>query len=89
MANPFNALNPANPYNSNNMAGIRNIYQMMQNGNPMQVFQQMAQSNPQLQPILNMLRNGGNPQQIFMNMCQQRGINPQQFINSITGKNTF
>lgn len=89
MSNPFNALNPNNPYNNNNMAGIRNIYQMMQSGNPMQVFQSLAQQNPQLQPVANMIRNGGNPQQIFFSMCQQRGINPQQFLSSITGKSTF
>ena len=87
MSNPFNAINPANPMNTNNMASIRNAYQMLMNAqNPMQLFQQMAASNPQLQPIVNMLRGGMNPQQIFMNMCQQRGINPQEFLKNITGR---
>ena len=87
MGNPFNSLNPTNPMNANNMAGIRNAYQILSSSrNPMQAFQQMAQNNPQLQPIMQMLRNGANPQQIFMNMCQQRGINPQEFLRSITGR---
>lgn len=87
MSNPFNTLNPANPYNSNAMAGIRNLYQMIMNsGNPMQTFQQLASNNPNMQPILNMLRQGGNPQQIFNSLCQQRGINPSEFLKSITGK---
>ena len=86
MSNPFNALNPNNPYNSNNMAGIRNIYQMMMGArNPMQMFQQYAQNNPALQPALNMLNSGMNPQQVFNTMCQQRGINPQEFLRNITG----
>lgn len=87
MGNPFNSMNPMNAMN---MGSIQNAYQMlMHSSNPIQLFQNMAQQNPQLQPIVNMLRNGGNPQQIFMSMCQQRGINPQQFINSLTGKNTY
>lgn len=87
MSNPFNALNPANPYNNNNMAGIRNAYQMLTSSrNPMQTFMQMAQGNPQLQPAIQMLQQGYNPQQIFNTMCQQRGINPSEFLRNITGK---
>lgn len=87
MSNPFNVLNPSNPYNSNNMAGIRNIYQsLMSSKNPMQMFQQMARGNPQLQPIMQLLNQGANPQQIFMSMCQQRGINADEFIKNLTGR---
>ena len=87
MSNPFNMLNPANPYNSNNMAGIRSAYQMLTSSrNPMQTFMQMAQGNPSLQPAIQMLQQGYNPQQIFNTMCQQRGINPNEFLKSITGK---
>ena len=87
MANPFNTLNPSNPYGFNNMSGIRNAYQMiMQSRNPMQVFQQLAKQNPQLQPAVQMLQQGINPQQVFNTMCQQRGINPQEFLRNVTGK---
>ena len=87
MGNPFNNLNPANPYNTNAMAGMRGAYQMlMNNNNPMQVFSQLAQQNPQLQPVMNMLRQGNNPQQVFNSLCQQRGINPQEFIKNLTGR---
>lgn len=91
MSNPFNTINPQNPYNVNNMAGIRNLYQSFRNSgnNPMQLLQNMAMSNPQLQPVFNMLRNGANPQQVFMNICQQRGINAQEFIRNLTGNSTF
>ena len=87
MANPFNILNPTNPMNANNMASIRNAYQMLtQTNNPMQVFQQMAMRNPQLQPVMSMLNQGMQPQQVFNTLCQQRGINPNEFLKSITGK---
>lgn len=78
MANPFNM------NNSNNM--FKNIYQAMsQSQNPYEMFMRLAGNNPQMQPIVNAMRNGMNPQQIFNNMCQQRGINPNEFIKSITG----
>jgi hypothetical protein len=87
MSNPFNTLNPANPYNANNMAGFRNIYQtIMNSNNPMQIFQQFAARNPALQPALNMFRQGMTPEQVFNSICQQRGINPQEFLRNITGK---
>lgn len=87
MANPFNILNPTNPMNTNNMASIRNAYQMLtQANNPMQVFQQMAMRNPKLQPAMSMLNQGMQPQQVFNTLCQQRGINPNEFLKNITGK---
>ena len=86
MANPFNMLNPQNPYNFNSMANFRNIYQSMVNSrNPIELFSNMAKNNPQLQPIMQALNSGANPQQIFNSMCQQRGINPQDFLRSLQG----
>lgn len=87
MSNPFNTLNPTNPYNANAMSGIRNAYQMIMNSrNPMQAFQQLAAKDTALRPALNMLNQGFSPQQVFNTMCQQRGINPTEFIKNITGK---
>ena len=84
MSNPFNIMNPMIPITNN----ARNVYQAFMNSrNPMQMFMQMANGNPQLQQIANMLNSGMNPQQLFNNMCQQRGINPQQFLAQITGNN--
>ena len=60
------------------------MYQAFQNAkNPMALFQQMAMRNPQMQPILNMVRQGMNPNQLFEDLCRQRGINPQEFINML------
>ena len=87
MSNPFNMLNPANPYNANNMSGFRSVYQSIMNSrNPTEAFIQMARGNPQLQPAIQMLQQGINPQQIFNTLCQQRGINPTEFLKNITGK---
>ena len=82
MPNPFNVINSVFP----NLNNIKNIYQAMsQSQNPYQMFMNLAGDNPNMQPIVNALQNGGNPQMIFNQMCQQRGINPNDFIKSITG----
>ena len=79
MANPFNV-------NYNNTNNFRDIYRAMsQSNNPYEMFMRLAGNNPQMQPIINAMRNGMDPRQIFNNMCNQRGINPQEFIKSITG----
>ena len=84
MGNPFNILNPSNPMNTNRIGQMKSLYQTFQNAkNPMALFQQMAMRNPQMQPILNMLRNGMNPNQIFNDLCRQKGINPQELLNML------
>ena len=90
MPNPFSALNPANPINAyrGNMGQIQSLYQtMMGANNPMQAFQQLAMRNPNMQPIMQALNGGANPQQVFNSLCQQRGIDPQEFLRMITGNN--
>lgn len=82
--NPFNNINPANPMNSNRIGQMKSMYQAFQNAkNPMALFQQMAMRNPQMQPILNMLKGGMNPNQIFNDLCRQKGINPQELLNML------
>lgn len=90
MANPFSILNPSNPMNAyqGNMGNLQAMYQaIMGGGNPMQAFQRIAIQNPNMRPILQAINGGANPQQLFNSLCQQRGINPQEFIRSITGNN--
>lgn len=75
----------SNPLLQPNYSQMKELYNAMKSGNPMQMFQQMASRNPNMKPILNMLNNGANPQQVFYQICQQRGINPDEFIKNITG----
>lgn len=85
MPNPFyqNQYRAVNP-NTQNMSNYKNIYQALVNSkNPVQLFNTMAQSNPQLKPIVNMLNQGMTPQNIFNSLCEQRGINPNEFLKQI------
>ena len=76
MPNPFNQ-------QTNN---LQSMYNMFKNSrNPQELFMNYARNNPQMQPIMNALQSGGDPQQLFYSLCQQRGVNPQQFLNNITG----
>lgn len=86
----FNAINNNLPNNIPNqqLNDLRSMYQLFKSkGNPMMVFNQLTQNNPQMKQILELVRQGHNPQELFYNLCNQRGINPQTLINQITGGN--
>ena len=82
--NPFNIINPNNPMNSANMEYYRNIYKMLSNNNPINMMNQLANNNPNMKPIIDLLNNGANPRDIFNDLCKQRGINPDEFIKGLT-----
>lgn len=85
--NPF--VNNSNFMGGINMNNLRNMYQLFMNSkNPTQMIMNMARQNPQFRPIAQALQSGQNPQQIFNQMCQQRGIDPNEFIKNVTGNNT-
>lgn len=73
-----------NPMQGNPMM---QLMQMMRGGmNPMQVMQNMAQSqNPQVMNAMKMI-NGKNPQQLKTmceNMCKQRGVSVEQIAQQL------
>ena len=81
MPNPFYTGANTTPNTSYN---INDIYRILSSSkNPMQAFENIAKNNPNMAPILNLMKNGYSPEQIFRSMCQQRGIDPQQFIQNL------
>mgnify|MGYP003532737616 CR=1 FL=1 len=78
----FNAMqiNPLASQSQSLMEAYKNFQSI---GNPMLAFQKMAQKNPQLQPIMQMLQNGANPETIARQLMEQRGINPDTFIRQL------
>ena len=82
MPNPF--------FTSKPTTSLNDIYKMLStSNNPQELFAKLAKNNPQMAPILNLLNNGYSPEQVFNMLCKQRGVNPQEFLNSITkGNNT-
>lgn len=64
---------------------IRNMYQLFtQSKNPMELFTNMSVNNPQMKPLINLLNQGISPENLFKNLCQQKGINPNDFLKKIT-----
>ena len=59
-----------------------NIVQMVKNSNnPGQLFQSMAQSNPQVQSIMRLIQQSNQtPKQLFYHAAQQQGVDPNQIL---------
>lgn len=52
--------------------------------NPQQALQSIAQQNPEMAQIMNMVNNSGmSPKQMFMQMAQQQGVDPNSIINML------
>lgn len=68
----------------NNM-GNNNIFQMLLSGmNPQQIMQNIIQSNPQAQVIINQMQQSGmTPQQYAMQLAKQNNINLSPMLNML------
>lgn len=75
-----NQLNPQFMQNIQQVKGLMN--QMKAFGNPNLAIQQMAQSNPQMQQIMQMCQ-GQNPKDVFYSMCKQQGVDPEQILKML------
>lgn len=71
--------------NQNPMMQVMQLANNLKNSNnPMDLLQNMAQNNPQLQQVVGAINNsGGNPKQAFMNLAGQMGVDPNQVLNQI------
>lgn len=53
-------------------------------GNPQQMLQSVAQSNPQVQQVLSMVQMSNmSPKDLFYQMAQQKGVDPNQILNML------
>ena len=71
-----------------NNQGLGQIRQMMDmvrsSGNPQAMISQLAQSNPQLQNLMQLVNQaGGDPKKAFYQLAQQRGVNPDEILNML------
>lgn len=67
------------------MMGINQMIGMVKAAqNPQAAVSQLAQSNPQMQQVMNVVnQNGGNAKQAFYNLCQQRGVDPNSILSQL------
>lgn len=64
---------------------MNNIFQMLMSGmNPNQIIQQMINSNPQAQVILNQMQQSGmTPRQYAEQLARQNNINLNPILNML------
>ena len=88
----YNQLNTAqfqqqlSPTNQNpNLERIRSMMNQVRFAqNPKMAFEQMVQSNPQVQNVMNLVRqNGGDPKTAFYNLAKQKGVNPDDILSML------
>ena len=66
---------------SKNKALLQNF---LKSSNPTQMLQNMIQSNPKMQNIMQLFNSSGmTPKQFFYQYAEQQGINPDEFLNSL------
>ena len=60
------------------------IQQLNNSNNPMQLLQNMASQTPQGRAIIQAYQTSGmSPKQFFYNYAQQKGVDPNQILNSL------
>lgn len=51
--------------------------------NAQAMVNKLLQSNPKLQPYMDMIRNGANPRDMFYNLARQKGVDPNTFLSQL------
>lgn len=70
-----------NNFNLQAIQQIKNMMSMLNgNANPAIMLQSLAQTNPQLQRVLQMCQ-GQNPKDVFYAQCKQMNVNPDEILN--------
>lgn len=78
MPNPFKQSAPVG-----NLAPLKNMLAMLNGAqNPQAVLQMLAQKNPQIAQVMQMVQ-GRDPQQVFYELCRQKGVNPDDILNQL------
>lgn len=69
----------------NNISQIKNMMNLFKGAkNPQQMLMNMANQNPQMRQVMNLIQNSNkSPKDLFYEMAQQKGIDPNQIINML------
>lgn len=51
--------------------------------NPQVMINKMLQSNPNLRPLMDMIRGGANPRDMFYNLARQKGVDPESILSQL------
>lgn len=60
------------------------LQNVLNSSNPMELIQKMVLNNPKMQNVMNLYKASGmSPKQFFYQFAQQKGVNPDEFLNSL------
>lgn len=84
MQNPMLQALKNKPTN-NNLNQIKQMMNMVRSaGNPQAMLYQIAQSNPQVKQVMDMVnQSGGDPKSAFYKLAQEKGVNPEQILEML------
>lgn len=51
--------------------------------NPQTMISKMVQNNPNLKPVMDMVKNGANPRDLFYSMAKQKGVDPESILSQL------
>ena len=81
----FQEMNPTASLQNNNLMQIKNMMNVLRSSNnPQMLLQNMIQQNPQMQQVMNIVRQSGNdPKTAFYTLAKQRGVDPNQILQML------
>ena len=86
MSNPiFTSSMPSNNQRNSTSNSLFAIFNQVRNSpNPNQAMQQLLNSNPQYQGIMQyIIQNGGDAKSAFYNMAAQKGVDPNSILSQL------
>lgn len=83
MGNPLLNMLGGAPFKMMNNPLMKMLSMFQNGGNPQYLIENMVSQNPQMKPIMNMIKGKNNNQlkETFFNMCKEKGVNPQELAN--------
>lgn len=85
MGNQANSNTTTAKIDPNILSQAKQMMGMLQScGDPQKALNMLAQSNPQMGALMNMIGGSGmSAKQLFMQTAKQRGIDPNEIINAL------
>ncbi len=66
---------------TNNIKTVKSLMSMIKTANdPTAMLNHLAQNNPQLKEIMNLVQSGKSPKDLFYEKAKEMGVNPEEIL---------
>ena len=63
---------------------LNSFKSLLNSSNPQELIQNFISQNPQMNNVIQLMKTSGkSPKDFFYQFAQQKGVNPDEFINSL------